>query len=137
LCIRKGTLTEEERRIVEHHATMTAKILNQLPFPRKLANVPIYSAGHHEKLDGSGYPGGFSKEDLPLQTKIMAVVDIFEALTATDRPYRKPLKLSEAVKIMGFMKKDNHIDPDIYDLFIGSRLYYDYAKKEMDPKQID
>jgi len=137
LCIRKGTLTEEERRVVEHHATMTAKILNQLPFPRKLANVPLYAAGHHEKLDGSGYPDGFSKEDLPLQTKIMAVVDIFEALTATDRPYRKPLKLSEAVKIMGFMKKDNHIDPDIYDLFIGSRLYYDYAEKEMDPKQID
>ncbi|MFC1814218.1 HD domain-containing phosphohydrolase [Thermodesulfobacteriota bacterium] len=137
LCIRKGTLTEEERRVVEHHATMTAKILNQLPFPRKLANVPLYAAGHHEKLDGSGYPGGLSKEDLPLQTKIMAVVDIFEALTATDRPYRKPLKLSEAVKIMGFMKKDDHIDPDIYDLFIGSRLYYDYAKREMDPKQID
>jgi len=137
LCIRKGTLTEEERSIVEHHATMTAKILNQLPFPRKLANVPLYAAGHHEKLDGSGYPGGLSKEDLPLQTKIMAVVDVFEALTATDRPYRKPLKLSEAVKIMGFMKKDNHIDPDIYDLFIGGGLYYDYAKKEMDPSQID
>jgi len=137
LCIREGTLTEEERRIVEHHVTMTAKILNQLSFPRKLANVPLYAAGHHEKLDGSGYPGGLSKEDLPLQAKVMAVVDIFEALTATDRPYRKPLKLSEAVKIMGFMKQDNHIDPDIYDLFIGSRLYYAYAKKEMGPKQID
>jgi len=134
LCIRKGSLTEEERKIIEHHATMTAKILNQLSFPRKLANVPKYASGHHEKLDGSGYPNGLSKKDLPLQTRIMAVVDIFEALTATDRPYRKPLKLSEAVKIMGEMKADEHLDPDIFDLFIDSRLYYDYATKVMDPK---
>jgi HD-GYP domain-containing protein (c-di-GMP phosphodiesterase class II) len=137
LCIRKGSLTKEERKIIENHAAMTLKILKQLPFPRKLANVPEYAAAHHEKLDGSGYPRGLTEKEMPFQSRIMAVADIFEALTAKDRPYKKPMKLSQAVKIMGFMKKDKHIDPDIYDLFINNRLFYDYAKKEMIPEQID
>lgn len=137
LCIQKGSLTEEERKIIENHATMTLKMLKELPFPQKLANVPEYAAGHHEKLDGSGYPRGLTKKELSIQSRIMAVADIFEALTAKDRPYKKPMKLSQAVKIMGFMKKDRHIDPDIYDLFMESHLFYDYAKKEMNPKQID
>ena len=137
LCIRKGSLTKEERKIIENHAAMTLKILKQLPFPRKLANVPEYAAAHHEKLDGSGYPRGLTEKEMPFQSRIMAVADIFEALTAKDRPYKKPMKLSQAVKIMGFMKKDKHIDPDIYDLFINNRLFYEYAKKEMIPEQID
>ena len=137
LCIQKGSLTEEERKIIENHATMTLKMLKELPFPQKLANVPEYAAGHHEKLDGSGYPRGLTKKELSVQSRIMAVADIFEALTAKDRPYKKPMKLSQAVKIMGFMKKDRHIDPDIYDLFMESRLFYDYAKREMNPDQID
>ena len=137
LCIRKGSLTKEERKIIENHATMTLRMLKQLPFPRKLANVPEYAAAHHEKLDGSGYPRGLTEKEMPFQSRIMAVADIFEALTAKDRPYKKPMKLSQAVKIMGFMKKDKHIDPDIYDLFINNHLFYDYAKKEMTPEQID
>lgn len=137
LCIRKGSLTEEERKIIENHAAMTLKMLKHLPFPRKLTMVPEYAASHHEKLDGSGYPRGLSARELSLQARIMAVADIFEALTARDRPYKKPMKLSEAISIMGVMKKDNHIDPDIYDLFIKNCLYYDYAKNEMDPEQID
>lgn len=137
LCIQKGSLTEEERKIIENHATMTLKMLKELPFPQKLANVPEYAAGHHEKLDGSGYPRGLTKKELSVQSRIMAVADIFEALTAKDRPYKKPMKLSQAVKIMGFMKKERHIDPDIYDLFMESRLFYDYAKREMNPDQID
>ena len=137
LCIRKGSLTKEERKIIENHAAMTLKILKQLPFPRKLANVPEYAAAHHEKLDGSGYPRGLTEKEMPFQSRIMAVADIFEALTAKDRPYKKAMKLSQAVKIMGFMKKDKHIDPDIYDLFINNHLFYDYAKKEMTPEQID
>ncbi|MBW2621247.1 MAG: GAF domain-containing protein [Deltaproteobacteria bacterium] len=137
LCIQKGSLTEEERKIIENHVTMTLKMLKELPFPPKLANVPEYAAGHHEKLDGSGYPRGLTEKEMSLQSRIMAVADIFEALTAGDRPYKKPMKLSQAIKIMGFMKKDRHIDPDIYDLFMESRLFYDYAKKEMNPKQID
>jgi len=136
LCIRKGTLTEEERKIIENHATMTYKILKQLPFPKNLAKVTEYACSHHEKLDGSGYPRGLRLKNLPLQSRIMTIADIFEALTAKDRPYRKPMSLSQALKIMGFMKNDNHIDLDIYDLFIKSDLYHDYAKKEMNPEQI-
>jgi len=137
LCIRKGSLTEEERRIIENHAMMTLKMLNELPFPKKLKKVPEYAGGHHEKLDGSGYPIGLTEKELSLQAQIMAIADIFEALTAKDRPYKKPMKLSQAIKIMGFMKKDNHIDPDIFDLFINSKIYLDYAKKEMAREQID
>ena len=116
---------------------MTLNFLNQLPFTKKLAKVPEYAAAHHEKLDGSGYPLGLSEKELSLQSRIMAIADIFEALTAKDRPYKKPMKLSQAIKIMGFMKEDRHIDPDIYDLFIQSRVYYNYAKKEMSPDKID
>ncbi|MBU4067179.1 MAG: HD domain-containing protein [Proteobacteria bacterium] len=137
LCIRKGSLTEKERKIIENHATMTYKMLKQLPFPKKLSKVPEYAGSHHEKLDGSGYPKGLTLKNLPMQSRIMAIADIFEALTANDRPYRKPMNLSQAIKIMGFMKNDNHIDPNIFDLFIKSGLYYDYAKKEMNPEQID
>ncbi len=137
LSIRKGTLDENERKIIENHATMTLNILNQLPFPNRLAKVPEYASGHHEKLDGSGYPRGLMEKDLPLQTRILAIADVFEALTAKDRPYKKPMSLSQAVKIMGFMKNDNHIDPDIYDLFIDNSLHYQYAEKEMNPEQID
>lgn len=135
LCVRRGTLTMEERKIVENHAEMTLKILKQISFPKKLANVPKYAASHHEKLDGSGYPSGLTAKEMPFQSRIIAVADIFEALTAKDRPYKKPVKLSSAVKIMECMKKDKHIDPDIYDLFIKKRLFYDYAKKEMISEQ--
>lgn len=137
LTIRKGTLTDREREVIENHATMSLKMLNQLPFPRKLSKVPEYASAHHEKLDGSGYPRHLTEKDLPLQSRIMAVADIFDALTAKDRPYKKPMKLSQVIKIMGFMKKDKHIDPDIYDLFLNSGLYIEYAKKEMNPEQID
>lgn len=137
LSITKGTLTPEERLVIENHATMTLKMLKHLPFPRKLRNVPSYAAGHHEKLDGTGYPQKLSGEQLPLQARIMAIADIFEALTAKDRPYKKPMKLSQAIKIMTEMKKDNHIDPDIFDLFINSRIYDEYAAKEIHPDQID
>jgi len=137
LCIRKGSLTEDERGAIENHARMTERILNQLPFPKTLANVPAYAGGHHEKLDGSGYPHRLDKGEIPLQARILAIADIFEALTARDRPYQEPKSLSQALKILRFMKMDRHIDPDIHDLFINSRMYIDYAKKEMDPKQID
>ncbi len=137
LMVRKGTLTEEERLIIEKHATMTLEMLKQLPFPRKLARVPKYAAAHHEKLDGSGYPLGLKAEDLPLQARILVIADIFEALTARDRPYKGPMTLSQAVGILGAMKEDNHIDPDLYDLFINSGLYYQYARKSLNPEQVD
>ena len=137
LCIRKGSLTEKERKTIENHASMTKKMLNELPFPVKLARVSEYASSHHEKLDGSGYPLGLSKKELPLQSRIMVIADIFEALTAKDRPYKKPMNLSQAIKILGFLKKDKHIDPDIHDLFLERRLFYEYAQKEMAPEQID
>jgi CheY-like chemotaxis protein len=112
-------------------------MLSELPFPKKLARVPQYAAGHHEKLDGSGYPDGLDEKTLPLQARIMAVADIFEALTAQDRPYKKPMPLSQAVKILGFMKKDRHIDPDVHDLFLSSKLFLKYAGQELAPAQFD
>ncbi|MEW5773611.1 MAG: HD domain-containing phosphohydrolase, partial [Thermodesulfobacteriota bacterium] len=137
LSIRKGTLTGDERKVIENHATMTGKILGELPFPKKLARVPEYAAAHHEKVDGSGYPLGLGGGELPLQARIMAVADIFEALTAKDRPYKKPMPLSQAVKILGFMKKDKHVDADVHDLFLASGLFREYAKKELNPEQFD
>ncbi len=137
LCIRKGSLTGKERKIIENHASMTIKMLKELPFPAKLSRVPEFAGGHHEKLDGSGYPQGLTEQELPLQSRIMVIADIFEALTARDRPYKKPMKLSQAIKILGFLKKDKHIDADIHDLFLESRIFYDYAQEQMAPEQID
>ena len=137
LTIRKGTLTEAERLIIEDHARITSKLLSQLPFPKKLAGVPRYAGEHHEKLDGSGYHRKIEGKDLSIQSRIIAFADIFEALTAKDRPYRKPMKLSQAIKIMTFMKKDRHIDGEIFDLFIKENLVLTYAEKEMSSEQID
>jgi HD-GYP domain-containing protein (c-di-GMP phosphodiesterase class II) len=137
LCIRKGSLTTAERDKIQEHATMTLKILRQLPFPKKLSRVAEYASGHHEKLDGTGYPRGLCEEELSLQSKIMAVADIFEALTAKDRPYKQPMKLSQAIKILGFMKKDRHIDPEVLDIFLQNQLHLEYARVQMNPEQID
>jgi HD-GYP domain-containing protein (c-di-GMP phosphodiesterase class II) len=137
LSISKGTLTSEERRVIENHASMTLNILNELTFPRKFSRVPEFAAGHHEKLDGSGYPQQLTEKELALQTRILAVADIFEALTAKDRPYKKPMKLSQAVKILGFMVKDRHIDSEIFNLVLESDILKEYAEKHMDPAQVD
>lgn len=137
LSIRKGTLTEEERKTIENHAKMTNDILKKLTFPKKLHNVPEYASAHHEKLDGSGYPHGLSGKELSLQSRILAIADIFEALTAKDRPYKKPMKLSQAINILEAMKKDKHIDPDLFDLFIENGIYKTYARMELSPGQID
>ncbi len=137
LSIRKGTLTRDERKIIENHALVGIKILNQLPFPRKLAKVPEYAGGHHEKLDGSGYPFGLTAEQLSLQARIMAIADIFEALTARDRPYKRPMKLSTALDILKKMSEQSHIDPDLYRLFIDSGIYLEYAARELNKEQID
>jgi HD-GYP domain-containing protein (c-di-GMP phosphodiesterase class II) len=112
-------------------------MLKQLPFPNKLSNVAEYASGHHEKLDGTGYPRGLSGGDLSLQSRIMAVADIFEALTAKDRPYKKPMPLSQAIKILGFMEKDQHIDPEVLDIFLSNNLHLEYARVRMNPEQID
>ena len=137
LSIERGTLNEDEREVVNNHIVATIKMLESLPFPKNLQNVPEYAGGHHEKMDGSGYPRGLKRNEMSVQARIMAIADIFEALTARDRPYKKGKKLSECLNIMGLMKKENHIDPDIFDVFIKSRVYLDYAEEFLDPKQID
>lgn len=137
LHVSRGTLTEEERQIINNHAVVTDKMLSKLPFPKKLKRVPEYAANHHERMDGSGYPKGLNADNLALPARIMALADIFEALTARDRPYKKGKTLSEAMRIMDFMVKDYHIDPELYAFFKKNKLYIRYAKKYMDPEQID
>lgn len=137
LGIRQGTLTGEERDIINNHAPVTYKMLSQLPFPKKLRHVPDYAAAHHEKFDGTGYPLGLKADQLPIQSRILAMADVFEALTAKDRSYRKGKTLSEAMKIIEPMVKDRHIDADLFDLFIKERIYLDYAQKELTPQQVD
>lgn len=137
LSIQRGTLNDAERKVINNHIVATIKMLESLPFPKNLQNVPEYAGGHHEKMDGTGYPRGLKRDEMSVQARIMAVADIFEALTASDRPYKNGKKLSECLKIMGFMKKDDHIDPDIFEIFIRERVYQDYAEEFLDPEQID
>ncbi len=112
LCIPRGTLTEEERRIINGHMDITLEMLESLPFPRKLRRVPEYAGGHHERMDGRGFPRGLTREQMSVPARIMAIADVFEALTARERPYKAPLKLSEALGIMQRMRDNRHLDPD-------------------------
>jgi len=137
LCIERGTLNDAEREVINNHIVATIKMLESLPFPKSLQNVPEYAGGHHEKMDGSGYPRGLTRDEMSVQARIMAIADIFEALTASDRPYKKGKKLSECLKIMGFMKQEDHIDPDLFEIFIRKKVYLDYAEEFLDPEQID
>ena len=137
LCVRRGTLNEEERNIINNHALVTHKILSGLPFPKKLRHVGDYASAHHENIDGSGYPFGLKGDEIPLQSRIIAIADVFEALTARDRPHRNAMTLSEAFNIMESMVKDNHIDKDLFEFFVKEKIYTDYAKRELMPQQMD
>jgi len=137
LCIAKGTLSEQERLIINGHMVQTIKMLEALPFPRHLRRVPEYAGGHHERLDGNGYPKGIYAGDMSIPARIMAIADVFEALTARDRPYKRGKPLSETMAIMGEMKRNNHLDPDLMDLFVSSGVYREYAKRYLDPDLID
>lgn len=135
LCINKGTLTQEERFKINEHVMMSIKMLETLPFPEDLKNVPLYAGAHHETLIGTGYPRGLKKEDMPIPARILALADVFEALTAHDRPYKDAKKLSEALKILSFMVKDQHLDKDIFELFLTSGVYKHYADKYLQDDQ--
>jgi HD-GYP domain-containing protein (c-di-GMP phosphodiesterase class II) len=137
LVIRAGTLTGEERGIINRHIDVTIKMLNALPWPKHLKNVPEYAGGHHERMDGKGYPLGLTREQMSVQARCMGIADIFEALTAKDRPYKKGMKLSEALFILGKFKENGHIDPDLFDVFIREKVYLAYAQSFMLPEQID
>ena len=137
LAIRRGTLTEEERYHINDHIVQTIIMLEALPFPKTLRRVPEWAGGHHEKMDGTGYPRGLKREQMSIPARIMAIADIFEALTARDRPYKTPKKLSECVAIMARMSEDEHIDPDLFALFLDSGVYRRYAEAFLLPEQID
>ena len=137
LNIAKGTLTPEEREVINHHIVATIKMLEALPYPKLLKRVPEFAGGHHERMDGKGYPRGLTREQMSVQARVMGIADIFEALTAGDRPYKPAMTLSEALEILGRMKLDNHIDPDLFDVFIREKVYLRYAERFLEPKQID
>ncbi len=137
LGVARGTLSEEERYKINEHIVQTLIMLNQLPFPKHLRQVPEIAAGHHEKMDGSGYPRKLHKAEMSPLARMMAIADIFEALTAVDRPYKQGKTLSESIRIMSFMKKEQHIDPELFDLFLKSGVYLEYARQFMKAEQID
>ena len=137
LCIPKGTLTSEERVIVNHHIVMTQRMLEALPFPKHLQNVPEIAGNHHERMDGKGYPNGVMGAELSVGARLMCIADVFEALTAADRPYKKGMNLSTALRILGSMKEESHIDPDLFDVFISEKIYLQYAENFLDSEQID
>src|SRR4051812_39985358 len=137
LTIRAGTLTEDERKIINHHIVATIKMLEALPWPKHLTSVPEYAGGHHERMDGKGYPKGLTREQMSVQARCMGIADIFEALTAKDRPYKKGKTLSESLEILGRMRLNHHVDPDLFDIFVRRKVYRRYAEMFLDPEQID
>ena len=135
--IKQGTINNAERQKINEHIVTTINMLKNLPFPPELANIVEYAGAHHERVDGKGYPNGLTGEQMSIPAKIMAIADVYEALTAKDRPYKEPKKLSQVLKIMQEMKNTGHLDPDLYELFIKSGVYMDYAKEYIDKNQID
>lgn len=137
LSIRAGTLTAAEREIINHHIDITIKMLESLPWPKHLKKVPEYAGGHHERMDGKGYPRGLKREQMSVQARVMGIADIFEALTAKDRPYKRGKTLTESLSILGKFKENGHIDPDLFDVFVREKVYLEYAKQFLDKDQID
>ncbi len=137
LSIRMGTLTSEERTVINNHVAVTIKILSQLPFSGQLKRGPEFGGGHHEKLNGRGYPAGLEGDQLPLQARLMAVADVFEALTAPDRPYRKPMPLSGALSILDDSARKGELDERVVRLLVDSGIAGRYAERELQKEQID
>ena len=137
LSIRAGTLTAEERYHINDHIVQTVIMLEALPFPRTLKRVSEWATNHHEKMDGTGYPRKLRRDEMSIPARMMAIADIFEALTASDRPYKPQKTVSEAIRIMSVMKRDQHIDPDLFDLFLSSGVYRHYAEAFLAPEQVD
>jgi HD-GYP domain-containing protein (c-di-GMP phosphodiesterase class II) len=137
LSIRAGTLTTAERQIINNHIVVTIKMLESLPWMKHLKRVPEYAGGHHERMDGKGYPRGLTRDQMSVQARIMGIADIFEALTAKDRPYKPGKTLTESLDILGKMCVGGHIDPELFDVFVRSKIYLAYAHEFLDPAQID
>jgi hypothetical protein len=137
LTIRAGTLTASERQIINDHIVVTIKMLESLPWVRDLKNVPEYAGGHHERMDGTGFPRGLQRHQMSVQARILGIADIFEALTAGDRPYKRGKTLSESLDILGRFSLNGHIDPDLFDVFVRNKVYLQYALQFLKPEQID
>ncbi len=137
LTIRSGTLNQAERDTINYHIVATIKMLETLPWPRHLQNVPEYAGGHHERMDGKGYPRGLTREQMSLQARMMGIADIFEALTAADRPYKSGMTLSQAIAIMCKMRDNGHIDPDLFEVFVRERVYLRYGEQFLEAGQVD
>lgn len=137
LRIGRGTLNDRERQIINNHVAVTIKILQSLPYPKHLTRVTEYAGGHHEKMDGTGYPRKLKREEMSIPARMVAIADVFEALTAKDRPYKKAMPLSKALTILGRLKLENHIDPDLFDVFIWEQVYLPYANEHLNPEQND
>ena len=137
LVISRGTLTDSERKIINHHIIATIRMLESLPYPKHLKRVPEFAGGHHERMDGRGYPKGLKRDQMSVQARIMGIADVFEALTAGDRPYKKGYTLSQALTILGKMKLDGHIDPDLFDVFLRDGVWREYAARFLPNEQID
>jgi HD-GYP domain-containing protein (c-di-GMP phosphodiesterase class II) len=137
LTVRFGTLNDDERKIINNHIVVTIRMLESLPWPKHLKNVPEYAGGHHERMDGKGYPRGLTRDQMSVQARVMAIADIFEALTARDRPYKKGKTLSESLHILGKFALNGHIDPDLFDIFVRQKVYLQFARKNLDPWQLD
>ncbi|GHA11326.1 HD domain-containing phosphohydrolase [Oceanisphaera arctica] len=137
LAIARGTLTPEERYTINAHMVHTLIMLSELHYPDHLGEVPMLAAGHHERMDGQGYPRSLKAGELPLQARMMALADVFEALTAADRPYKKPKSLSEALTIMATMVKKQHLDPGLFRFFVEQEIYLQYGSRFLAPEQLD
>lgn len=137
LTVGSGTLDPAERKIIHHHIAVGIGMLEALPWPRHLKNVTEYAAGHHERMDGNGYPRGLTGDQMPVPARLLAIAGLFEALTARDRPDKKGKPLSESLRILGHMSLSGHIAPDLFDVFVRSKVYLAFAGQQLDPRQID
>lgn len=137
LSIRKGTLTEAERKIINHHIEVTIQMLEALPWPKHLRHVPEFAGGHHERMDGKGYPRGLRREQMSVYARIMGIADVFEALTASDRPYKPGMKLSQALAILARMAREQHVDSDLFEVFVREKVWLDYARRFLPAEQLD
>ena len=137
LTIRRGTLNDADRKIINDHIVLTIQMLEALPFPKHMRRVAEIAGGHHEKMDGTGYPRGLKRDQMSIPARMMGVADVFEALTAADRPYKKPKTLSESLSIMRTMCETHHLDPDIFKLMVQAGIHRRYAERFLLPEQID
>lgn len=129
LSIRRGSITETERKKMQDHAAVTLRMLNQIPFTKKLKNIPNFAGAHHEFINGNGYPLGLKGDQIPFEGRLMAVTDIAEALTASDRPYKKAMPLETVYRILRSMSEKGELDNDLVELFIDKEIYKIYQAK--------